>query len=284
MTETVLGNANQIISPGELRLMVGLEATITDAEEMALTVLHPMCEQAVTNFLGYDPVQRQRTEFYPRGDATSNIPALREDRWEPNRSHTVAQIRRNRGNGQRTLQMKHLPIREIITIHQDLDGRFGQGLNTPFDTDTLLITGDEYWVEFEEANLGESGLIINHGIWAGVPGSVRVIYIAGYSQEEFAGRAFNATTSAPYTNVGVNASGIRRAVILTFAQAFATYFATQKSQRLGKMLPGILSSEKIGDYSYNLNTSQMIASMTVAIPTAAEDALEEFRHWGLSRL
>ncbi len=279
---TQLADANTIISPADLRLMVGVEAEITDAEELALTVLHPAAEQAVRDHLGYDPVQRTHTLFLPFNEPTSSIPSPRPSRWEPDRSHTTARLVHRQNGRQRTLQLKHLPIRSITTIHEDQNGRFGQGQDA-FPESTLLVEGDDYWAEFEEENLGLSGCIFNHSIWLTTPGSYKVVYVAGYSQEELAGRAYTASTTAPFTNVGMNASGIRRAVIFAFTQSWATYQSSLKSRALGKTLPGIPTSEKLGDYSYSINTAQQIASVNSVLPGAAADALAEFKHYGLAR-
>lgn len=279
---TQLADANTIISPGELRLMVGVPAEITDIEEAALTVLHPAAEQAVRDHLGYDPVQRTHTLFLPFNEPTSSIPAPRRMEWEPDRSHTTARLRHRQNGQQRTLQLKHLPIRSITSLHEDQNGRFGQGTDA-FPTETLLVQGDDYWVEFDEENLGLSGCIFKHSVWLSIPGSYKVVYVGGYSQEELAGRSYTASTTAPFSNVGVNASGIRRAVIFAFTQSWTTYQASQKSRALGKTLPGIPTSEKIGDYSYSINAAQQIASVNSVLPGAAVDALSEFKHYGLAR-
>lgn len=274
-----------ICTQAELRVFLGLSASITDEERAVLNVIHPSAERKVKKHISYDPEQRSRTEFYPRHQATGGLAIRDYSVWDVNDSHTAARLEPRSTNVNRTLQLQHIPIRSVATVHVDYDGKHGEN-SSGFADSTLWVQGDDYWAEFEEANVCRSGMLWANGAWPIVPGSVRVTYRAGYSTDEFAGRATtSATVSDVVTTEDLDGSGIKRAVIVTVVKAFQTWAALKKSTKLG-FVPGPLSGEKLGDYSYTLagTSSEMIAGLMVELPGEARNALEEYRHYGLMRL
>lgn len=87
---------------------------------------------------------------------------------------------------------RHLPVRSITSIHEDTDGWFGLGTNSPFASTDLLTEGDDYAWERddpEDNTRSRSGMIRRlrgsnpdrtYG-WPKEAGSVQVIYVGGYT-------------------------------------------------------------------------------------------------------
>ena len=202
-----------------------------------------------------------------------------------NEAHTAARHEPRATNVNRTLQLQHIPIRSVATLHVDYDGKHGEN-SSGFADSTLWVQGDDYWAEFEEANVCRSGMLFANGAWPIVPGSVRITYRAGYSTDELSGRATtSATVSDVVTTANLDAAGIKRAVIGTVGKAFQTWAALKKKASVG-FVPGPFASEKLGDYAYNLagTSAESIAGLMVELPGEAREALEEYRHYGLMRL
>jgi hypothetical protein len=272
-----------LISEADVRVSLGIAAIITDEERQVLSTVVVEATKAIADFLGYDPVQRSVTEFYPRG----NLASSRRGSEEFDSNGTRAYIRSTSGRRQ-TLQLARLPVRSVASVRVDLTGRFGQASGA-FPGSTELVSGVDYWAEFEEANLCQSGMLISTGLWPTEPGSVRVTYVAGYSSQELAGRAYTTETVGgdvtEYTNAGVNASAIVRAAKLTASKFFQTEMSNRKSSATGWRAAGSLTGEKLGDYAYTKDAmaSRSLTGMAISLPGEAAELLEPYVHYGLAR-
>lgn len=279
-----------IATEAEIRVMLGLASSITDEERAALALFHPEAEGKVVEFLGYDPEQSVREEIYPRhlhSGGTGRMSGV----WDVNSAHTHARFETTITSAAETLQLQGLPVREVVEVRVDSDARHGDGTDA-FGSGTEWVSGEDYWVEWDQtqaAGIGvsRSGMLFASGSWPLRPGSVRVRYRAGFSAEELRGRpsASNVAADGTVTTAGLNASPIKRAVILTVTKAMMTWSQLKKKASSG-FTAGPLQSEKLGDYSYTLGgaSGENLSGLVVALPAEAEDALEEFRHYGLMRL
>ena len=268
-----------IVTEAELRVVLGLTASISAQERAWLALAHREAESKVKKFIGYDPEQRTATEYYPRRLASEISTA---SRWDVNEAHTAARLQRLSGTSNRTLQLQRLPVRKIVTLHEDSNGRFNKG-TSPFPASSLLTEGEDYWGEWDENNLCLSGLLINTGAWAATPGSIKVNYVAGYSPNELAGTADSASTS-PYTNVGVDAGDISAAVKSEALRRFKTY-AVQGKHATAGWVAGTITSEKLGDYSYTLGgASSLLTSLASGLTSESEAGLESYVNWGFQRI
>lgn len=274
-----------IASEAEARVVLGLISTITDAERAMLNLLLPAAEGRVIEHLGYDPEQREATEYYPRqepsgGSMTGNVG------WDVDASHRRAEMYVQGGGGlYPTLQLQRLPIRSVTNLWIDYSAKHGSAPGA-FASASLKVQGQDYWVEFDQPGYGPTGCLMSSGAWPREPGTVKVAYRAGYSPAEFNGRATAAGTDSEgnLSTAGVNASPIKRAVLMTLTAGMQKWAALAKSSTGWK--PGGLSSERLGDYSYTVggNAAETIASLTVELPGTAIDLLEPFRHYGVMRL
>ena len=275
-----------IASEAEARAELGLMSSITDEERAVLNLFLPQAEAAVINHIGYDPVQRSATEFYPRADPSGGIGVV-GSAWDVDSNHRRAELYGVRGRAPifPSLQLERIPIRAVTDLRIDYDGRFGQQSGS-FGNATVKIPGTDYWVEFDQDSYSPTGCLFANFQWPMEPGTVRVTYRAGYSPQELAGRATSSGSDSEgrITTARVNASGIKRAVLLTVTTAMQKWAALKKSTTGWK--PGGLSSEKLGDYSYTVggSSAQTIAGLKVELSGTALEILEPFVHYGRMRL
>lgn len=276
-----------IASEAEARAVLGLLSSITDDERAMLNLILPQAEGAVIDHIGYDPIQRLGTEYYPRADPSGGI-GIVGAAWDVSSNHRRAELYGIRGRAPMfpTLQLERLPVREVTDLRIDYDGRFGQQTDS-FDNSSRKELGGDFWLEQDRPNYCPTGCLFANFQWPMEPGTVRVIYRAGYSPDELAGRATSDATASDgtITTARVNASPIKRAVLLTVTTAMQKWAALKKSSRTG-WKPGGLSSEKIGDYSYTVggSSAQTIGGLKVELPGTAIEILEPFVHWGQMRL
>ena len=298
-----------IVAEGDLRSYLGLSGTITADERTQMMMAHRRAEGLVKRELGYNPQQGTHTEFYPRADAVGGM-----GRREPDLIGGETGLYggySNRYSSAATLQLQHVPLRQVVNLYIDHGAYFGQANRTVFDgaleliideddvtTDTVQTLGVDFYADLERPSFGESGCLYHTSVWPSEPGSVMVTYVAGYSPSELLGDvdadAVEADLSLGHiSSVGVDASPISHAVVLTVAKILHT------QQSLKKVANGFNSgfaggstyqSEKLQDYAYSrpsdssgAGTAQLVG-VGVSLPTEAVEALESFRHFGLLRL
>lgn len=274
-----------IASEAEARASLGLMSTITDEERAMLNLFLPEAEGAVIGHLGYDPVQRSAVEYYPRADPSGGIGVV-GSAWDVDSNHRRAELYGVRGRAPifPTLQLERLPVRDVTDLRIDYDGRFGQQTGS-FGNASQKTKGTDFWMETDQPNYCPTGCLFANSQWPMEPGTVRVTYLAGYSPDELQGRATTTKTEdGIITTARVNASPIKRAVLLTVSTAMQKWASLKKSKTGWK--PGGLSSEKLGDYSYTVGgtSAQTIAGLKVELPGTAIEILEPFVHWGRMRL
>lgn len=272
-----------IANEAEIRVMLGLAETISEEERAAIALFHPEAEAKVIEHLQYDPEQQVRTEYYPRhGASRSEV----WGQWDVNESHTHARLEAIAGHASQELQLQRLPIREIVAVNVDHNARHGSG-SSAWGSGSAWVEGEDFWADWDEDKLSRSGILKANGIWPATAGTVRVQYRAGYSPAELAGRATASATAADgtITTQGINASGIKRAVILTVAKAMNTWGQMKKHGRAG-FTGGVLQSEKMQDYSYALGggSGVNLSGLVVELPSEAIDALEYYVNWGAMSL
>lgn len=265
-----------IVTEATIRIALGLTTSITDLERAMLQVSHQDAESKIKNHLKYEPEQREHIEFFPRRFATSGDTL---NFLNVNRTHTRAVRESRRGTRARNLQLTAIPLRKVTEVKVDENGRFGTG-DDAFSSGSEWVEGEDFWPEFDKDNFSPSGILIASGSWPTTPGSVKVTYTSGYSEDELQGTA-NVDATNPFTTQGVDAVGIRIAVINESMRRFKTFIAQQKNQIAG-FLPGALKSERLQDYSYTLTAAtEFLVSMTLGLAPESVAGLEPYTHWGL---
>ena len=263
---SVLGH-EQIASLVEVLRDMGLTAP-TAAETSVVTATIVRAEAAVRRYLGYDPVYRSRTEYYPR--ASVGVAAGRS--WELEGGKAV--LRQYSGWATSKLQLQHLPIRSITSLYIDYDGRAGAKTGA-FAAETLKVEGTDYWPNYDGLDddgnkLCRDGLICSQGLWPGEAGSVKVVYVSGYQPSELCGESLTVDATPILETIIAEASRRARQIFLTMKQAGAGWAA------------GPLASENLGDYSYSVDgaSTSLLAGAGKDLTTDSKERLATFRNWG----
>ncbi len=234
----------RILTPDDVLFEAGAECGTNREQELARTAII-RAEAAVRRHLRYDPVQKERTEFYPLMDfdyqATAGV-------WEAEGGQ--AYYRRVAAASSEELQVRHLPIRRQNAagtetkprIFIDYDGRSGTTDNS-FETEQT--EGQDFWANYEGhdsagAKFCSDGILRSYGRWPVTPNSVKIIYTAGYTNTEL--------RNEDGTQI-VDGSPIWAAALAEAVRRLKKGMLLAKTNR--GWLPGPLTSEKLGDYSYN---------------------------------
>lgn len=260
--------AVHLIDVSEILLLLGISTNPTD-DERALAVL---CTQyatgAIKRYLQYDPTQASRTEYYPQQDTT---PVNAERIFDTNT--TEAFERRVNGSAGMDLQLKHVPVRSITSLNIDYDGRFGTRSGS-FGSSTLKTQGVDFWPVFDSVDSSgnpvcSDGILKSQGLWPQNPGSVKIVYIAGYSSDELRGK-----------DSVIDASPIWEAACEETVRRFLKAKSRAKSALAG--FSGPLTSERLGDYSYTANSELMgvLIGNNDLLPET-QDKLSQFVNYGL---
>jgi len=270
-----------IVSQDNLKLLLGVSSSITAEEESFLSLIHPQVEGLIKCYLQYDPEQKVHSaEYLPRhyraggpGYDDTGVYGVTGDRayWYS-------------GSGERTLQLTHLPVREVTSVYVDTDARHGDR-DGAFAESTLWTVGTDYYVDWDQEDVCRSGHMYAYTSWPTEPGTVKATYRAGYSPSELAGNVTASSVSGGViTTLDVDGSGIAMAVQSTVIAAFLRAMSLKKKERAG-FTPGALLTEKLGDYSYGVDkTTYAAGGFAVALPTEAKQMLEPYKHYGLARL
>lgn len=230
-------------------LHLGLSDSSTDVEKALVQSAITMAEQDIRRYLGYDPVQKVWTEYYPQMS-----PALISSDviWEAN--STTAYARRVSGPTGDELQLRHLPVRatdangaNAISVRIDYDGRSGSKSGA-FAADTAKTEGQDFWPNYDGVDdngilLSRDGILRSVGLWPDEPGSVRVTYVAGYTEAELAG----------HSNT-VDAHPLQVAALDEASRRVKKALLTMKSDGTG-WTAGPMSFERLGDYSYSIGAN-----------------------------
>lgn len=258
----------RIADISDLLLELGLDDSATDNERALAGLCLTKAEGAVRRYLKYDPVQAERTEYYPNTDFTLQG---RATVWETEGDEAF--VRRLSDSAVDELQLRHIPIRSISSLKIDYDGRSGTRSGS-FDDATEKTEGIDYWPNYDMVDSASNevcgdGIIRSEGRWPNVPGSVKIVYTAGYTQAELRGQ-----------DDVIDASPIWDAVIDEAARRFIK--AKQRSKRKLAGFSGPMSSESLGDYSYSIDTKildKLAGSSTDILPETAHK-LEDFINYG----
>jgi hypothetical protein len=253
----------------EILLELGLSGTVIEEERAICSVALNRAEGAIKKYLKYDPVQRTRTEYYPQHDFENEA---RTAVWETEGTQAILRRRADAANNE--LQLQHIPIRSVTTLAIDYDGRSG-AKSGAFAASTEKTEGEDFWPNYD-GNDGDGnsicrdGIIRSIGSWATTPGSVKVVYVAGYTNDELHGQGGV-----------VDASPIVHAVISESIRRAKKAFLGRKSTSVG-FTPGAVTSEKLGDYSVSYagtGTSRLFSGDWNLSPETMNE-LEGYVNWG----
>lgn len=237
----------KIIGDEAVLLELGLSSSPTDEERAIVQQAVVKAEGAVMKFLGYDPSQQSRTEFYPQ----MNFDLVGgQSVWEAN--DTEAYERRVSSSSTDELQLKHVPIRSspAIDLRIEYDGRFGTKAGA-FAASCLKVEGVDFWAQYDSLDsagnkICNDGILRSIGLWPSEPGAVKIVYTAGYSNAELEGQD-SIVDASPIMDAIVEEALRRAKKVLTM---------WRKNSRSGH-IAGTVTSETLGEYSYSISGSVM---------------------------
>ncbi len=215
----------------EVLVALGLTEGAT-ANEAALTQLvHQPAEQAVKDYIGYDPVYAERTEYYTPRDAgpaweVHDIEHEWIDRVTPDQvwwGHRRAD----------KICVRHLPVISVTEIREDSWARAGQ-TDDAFPTSSILTSGRGYWIDLDSDGFCRSGFIYRDCGWNMWGKSIKITYGAGYSANQFM------TIASP----------LKLAVLMTAVVMFRQFILNQKigSGADGEFIAGNVILERLDEY------------------------------------
>jgi hypothetical protein len=197
----------------------------------------------IRKYLGYDPCYGSHIEFHPQQPFQAQI---QRGIWEVMEQRaTLRQVAEAATN---EMQLRHLPVRSMINVWVDYDGRSGSQTGA-FGDGALKTEGTDYWANFDGYDSGgnrvsRDGIIRTIGLWPTTPGTIKVQYYAGYTAEEFQG-----------SDPELDASPIREVLIDEVTRKARRTFVQQKN-KMG-IVAGIMTNEKLGDYSYSIDAKSI---------------------------
>lgn len=228
-------------------------------------------EGAVRRFLKYDPVRRSRTEYYPQS-ASRDQPGKVLEATETSAVFTSPETVRGS-----ELQLMNIPVRTNVAIQLfvDYDARAGTKANA-FPASTEKTEGTDYWANYDSQDsdgnkVCRDGIIRSFGLWPIEPGSIKVVYTAGYTDNELRGQD-SVIDASPIWDAALDeaVNRARRAIV------------QQKSATLG-YAAGPKIEERLGDYRYRISdrlSRELFGVRAFSLFPENIDKLQEFVHMG----
>lgn len=262
--------AARIGDVSDVLLYLGITNTPTALERAIANVSLKRAEAAIRRYLHYDPAQETRTEYYPQIDRK---PYGREGIWESTADE--AYLRFSVEFDEDELQLKHIPVRSVTSLHIDYDGRSG-AKDDSFPASSARTEGTDFWPNYDMldssgAKVCSDGILRSIGGWPSTPGTIKIVYVAGYTEAELRG-----------DDEVIDASNILEAVIDEAVRRCKKAFSRMKST--AGIGTGPFSSESLGDYSYSVDTSilaRLVGGTTDLMPETMHK-LQNHVNYGIS--
>jgi len=238
-----------IADRAEVLTFLGKGSSLTDAEDGFLNMIQPMVELDVQRLLGYSVVQATYTHFLPhRSRGVQPVGAMGFD--VRGGKAVIDQPAGGREDSQ--LLLPELPVRSVTSVNEDTGAYGGQG-SGDFAAASLLTAGSDYWIDQTEDGISTSAILRRiGGAWPSSARSVKVVYVAGYTQAELA-------------------TGIAAPIKMAVWESIRFQFANRGAGA------GAVKSEKLGDYSVTYAAADGKES---SIPRAARKRLRPFLSYG----
>ena len=211
-----------IVTRAEVLAFLGKGSNVTDAEDGILQFIRTRVERSVKTYLGYNVEQSTYIHFLPETNR-----AVRNDGVAIYRDLVGTRVVAATIGGTKeglNLHVPELPLRSVSEIREDPGAYGGQG-SSDFPDSTILVAGEDYYIDLIESGLSKSGVLRRIGpSWSTKARSIKVSYTAGYTATEL--------------RSGI-AADIAYATLLAIQAAFSKRGDTQ----------GTIESEKLGDYA-----------------------------------
>ena len=260
----------RIIQGSDVKSLLGETGSDNDT---IITLSIRRAEGAIRRYLRYDPVLASRTEFYPQTDSRVGGGNLIIEATATHAVFTTPESTRGT-----ELQVQHLPIRgnPAVQLFVDYNAKAGTSVGS-FPSDTEKVEGVDFWANYDSLDsdgyrVCRDGILRSHGLWPTEPGSVKLIYTAGYSALELQGQ-----------DATIDASPIWDTALEECVQRCKRALVNKKSSTLG-YIAGPLLSEELGDYSYRVSDSiaqSLFGVKTYDLLPESMDRMESFVNYGI---
>lgn len=247
---------SEIITLAECLSYAGKGSSATDVEIGQANMLKRGVERAVRRYVGSSITQETYTHFFPQGNPFD----LRAGRGL---SASVIPV------GVQTLgptiRLPEWPIRSVTSLYEDEAANFGTTSGS-FPASSELTEGEDFTVNYDHSGIGRRGELIRlDRNWYATPGSYKITYVAGWSDDELAGNV---------TDPNLDVTDIRIAVMKTFAEFF-NEMVNQQTATSGSTGP--VKSERLGDYAVTYDTEH--SGSSVHLPKDVKDLLRPYRRF-----
>lgn len=159
------------------------------------------------------------------------------------------------GNNTRHIVLRQRPVTEISSIYLDTSAYYGTNPDGAFGSDTLLTSGIDYALKFDQSTTSSCGVVIRiNGVW---PSNQREHWLHKISPQ--VGPAYGnikVTYTAGYSTIPMD---------LQYAVCYLVSFM-KRNINIG----GQLGSERIGDYSYELLSPRFIGNAPPELTTSRQ--------------
>ena len=171
------------------------------------------------------------------------------------------------------LQLQCLPVRSVVEVRVDYDGRSGSRTGS-FPTSGIKRQGQDYWANRDVIDgsgnpVCRDGVLRTIGLWPTTPGTVKVEYTAGYSDAEFRGE-----------DGVVDASPIWASILDETCRRVRYVLGMKKGTRGLPM--GVMSNESLGEYSYSMDAESVKRLQSGTLLPDTVNRLSSFVNWGWS--
>lgn len=249
---------SEITTRAEILVALGRSTSLSATEDALLNMIKPMAETVVRRYCQTGITQQSYTHLLPWAD-----PIAVRDGWGFGSPHRDTYVNNLAFGGSRGLQLPEFPVRSITSLYED-QSAFAGTASGAFGSASELVEGTDFFPDYDQSGLCHSGILWRvNTMWRSRPGSIQVTYTAGYTQAELRGDV---------DDWQLDASDIRLATIKTIVDTFNETINQQSGQGGSA---GVLKSERLGDYSYTMDTSG--SGVTVEIPADAKLMLNRFR-------
>ena len=164
---------------GDIYALLGGSVS-NDADRATLLGLRAAGERLVKQYVGYHIEQKTHTEYYPLRGQVEAADQLIEG-YEMVGDKAVAYGRHTLSN--RVLQLRNLPVRSITNIWENPAAWDTAGGSFP--DSTKLTNGSDYQLDLEDDDGSWTGHVFRRsGSWSDSPRSIKIVYVAGLTENE----------------------------------------------------------------------------------------------------
>lgn len=228
----------QICDVAEVISYLGKSTTASETEVALINQVKPSAESRVRQWIGSSITQATYTHFLPIANAHLGSTYV--------------------------LRLPEFPARSITNIWVDLGAMAGQATGDTFTSDALLTAGDDYALDMNESGLAWFGHVLRKGTkWSTDPGSIKVTYVAGWSDDELAGNV---------SDMRLDASAIKMGTLIEIADDFFEALSQQTSGGTGE-----IAAESLEGYQVTYDVSRPASRNTSDISDRAKKYLWRFR-------